>query len=60
MISKAFDLSGKVAIVTGSGRGLGRAMACALSEAGANVVIADIIAPDREETCRMIESRGQA
>ena len=58
MISKAFDLSGKVAIVTGSGRGLGRAMACALSEAGANVVIADIIAPDREETCRMIESRG--
>ena len=34
-----FDLSGKTAIVTGSTRGLGRAFADALAEAGANVVV---------------------
>lgn len=34
------DLKGKVAIVTGAGRGLGRSMATALAEAGAKVVVA--------------------
>ena len=35
----AFDLSGKTVIVTGASRGLGRAMAIAFGEAGANVVL---------------------
>ena len=39
---KAFDLSGRVAIVTGGAQGLGRAMAEGLAEAGAAIVIADI------------------
>src|SRR3954470_4769541 len=38
-IPKLFDLSGKVALVTGGSRGLGLEMATALGEAGASVVI---------------------
>jgi len=43
------DLSGKVAIITGAGRGLGREEALQLARQGARVVINDINRPDAEE-----------
>ena len=39
---KLFDVSGKVAVVTGAAGGLGAAMARGLDEAGAKVMAADI------------------
>ena len=40
MIPDRFRLDGRVAVVTGAGRGIGAATALALAEAGADVVIA--------------------
>jgi len=53
-----FRLDGKTALVTGSGRGLGRYMAVALSEAGANVVLCSRKKEPLEEVRREIEAQG--
>ena len=54
----AFDLSGRLAIVTGGGGGLGRPIAVALAEAGAEVVVAGRTAKSLEETCAEISAAG--
>ena len=53
-----FRLDGRVAVVTGAGRGIGAATAVALAEAGADVVIA-ARSPDRlEATAAMLRVNG--
>jgi len=52
------EAAGKVAIVTGSGRGLGRSYAVALAEAGAAVVVNDVDADAAEETAALVREAG--
>ena len=52
------DLSGRVAIVTGSGANIGEACARALAKAGATVILADIAAERSEAVARAIQASG--
>jgi len=52
-------LLNKNAIVTGSARGIGKAIAVKLAEEGANVVIVDVIQEEAEKTAREIEAMGR-
>ena len=52
-----FNLNGKVAIVTGASRGLGKAMAIALAEAGANIV--GVGQSNMDKTSKEIEEKGK-
>jgi len=57
-VSERFDITGKVAIVTGAASGIGRAIALDLAGSGANVVIADTALDGAEKVAREIESAG--
>jgi len=52
-----FDLSGKVAIITGSSRGIGRAIAEAMADQGAKVVVSSRKAEACEEVARGINDK---
>jgi 2-dehydro-3-deoxy-D-gluconate 5-dehydrogenase len=55
----AMDLKGKIAVVTGSGRGLGRWMALGLAHAGADIVVGEMNLETGAATARDIESMGR-
>jgi len=58
-MSKLFDLSGKVAIVTGAGRGLGRVIALGLAQHGADVVVVSRTPAQVEAVAREISGLGR-
>jgi dehydrogenase/reductase SDR family protein 1 len=52
------SLAGRIALVTGASRGIGRGIALQLGEAGATVYITGRKAADLEKTCSEIKARG--
>src|SRR5262245_23143191 len=52
------ELAGQAAIVTGAGRGIGRATALELARMGAAVVVAELEGPGAEGTAREIRAAG--
>ena len=57
MILDSFHLKGKVGIVTGCDTGLGQGMACALAQAGADIVGVNVTAPT--DTQKRVEALGR-
>ena len=57
MILDRFKLDGKVAVVTGAGRGIGQAYALGLAEAGADIAVVDVIPMD--ETLDAVKALGR-
>lgn len=53
-----FNLSGRTAVVTGAGSGIGRATAEVLAGAGANVVCGDVDVSSAEQTIKLITEAG--
>ncbi|MFI5396376.1 MAG: SDR family NAD(P)-dependent oxidoreductase [Candidatus Binatia bacterium] len=58
MSAKWFDLSGKVAVITGGSKGLGRAIAAAMGRAGADVVITSRTPADLEAVAAELREHG--
>jgi 2-deoxy-D-gluconate 3-dehydrogenase len=57
MILDKFKLDGKVAVVTGAGRGLGQGAALGFAEAGADLALVDILSTD--ETATQVRALGR-
>jgi NAD(P)-dependent dehydrogenase (short-subunit alcohol dehydrogenase family) len=59
MSSKLFDLTGRVALVSGAAQGMGQAMAIALAEAGSDLTLADTNTAGVEKTAEQIKALGR-
>jgi len=57
-VSKLFDMSGRVAVLTGSTKGMGLAMARALGEAGAKVIVSGRSAEVSEKVAAELKASG--
>jgi len=53
-----FDLDGKVALVTGSAQGIGKAIALNLAQGGARIVLTDMREPQLDDVVKEIEAAG--
>lgn len=58
-VMKMFDLTGKVAVITGAGNGLGYELAEAMAEAGAHVVCGDIDMQGNERSAERVRQLGK-
>lgn len=54
-----FDLSGRLAVVTGAGKGIGRGIALQLAQAGADVIISSRTSTDLEDVASAIRELGR-
>lgn len=59
MVMERFDLTGKVIVVTGAARGLGKQMALALAKAGADMLVADLLTSQNEQTAEEVRALGR-
>ena len=58
-MESGFDFSGKVALVTGAGRGIGKGIALRLASHGADIAVNDLVAETAEQTVREIQAKGR-
>ena len=56
---KEYDLTGRTAIVTGSGRNIGQGIALALADAGADIVVTARTSTEIDDTARQVEALGR-
>ena len=61
MLNELYSLQGKIALITGGGRGIGQAIALAFAEAGADVVVSsrDKRPPELEATAERVRAMGR-
>lgn len=59
MYLPSFSLTDQTFLITGAGRGIGRALAIGMAEAGANIILVARTEPDLKETAQEIERLGR-
>jgi NAD(P)-dependent dehydrogenase (short-subunit alcohol dehydrogenase family) len=59
MPNNKFDLTGKTALITGAGRGIGREIARTFAHAGADIIVAEYIAENGQRTVAEIKGMGR-